>query len=69
MRQPPCFIDRETRRSIEALCHQNQIDVQLLSELCEIVHNYSGSGRREGITSDLVQTLDAFSARTSRHAR
>lgn len=51
---------------IEALCRANQIDVQLVIELCEVTHNYSGSGRREGITADMAQCIDNFVARQDR---
>ena len=68
MRLPPCFVDRETKRKIEALCQQNQIDVQLLADLCEVVHNYAGSGRREGITADIGQSIENFAARADRKA-
>ena len=64
MRPPPCFDDRDTRKKIESLCQANQIDTQLLIELCEILYTYSGSGRKEGITAEFTQCIDNFVTRT-----
>ena len=69
MRPPPCFDDRETKKMLETLCADNQIDMQLLIELCDIVHGYSGSGRSVGVTSDITQSLDAFAQRSARTIR
>lgn len=64
MRPPPCFEDRETRKKLEVICSANQIDMQLLIELCEVLYTYSGSGRREGVTADINAAIESFLQRT-----
>jgi hypothetical protein len=63
MRPAPCFDDRETKKTLEALCSANQIDMQLLIELSEVVYSYAGSGRREGLTADIRVCIDTFVSR------
>ena len=65
MRPPACFDDPETRRKIEALCKKHGVDLRLLTDLCEVVQSYSGSGRRDGITENLREKLNAFIDRNS----
>jgi hypothetical protein len=60
MKPPPCFEETETRRQIDALCKQNDIDMMLLKDLCEVVQQHSGSGRREGITSEITDCIERF---------
>lgn len=64
MRTPACFEDRETRSIVEELCRKNNVDMQLIVELCEIVQKTSGHGRREGLASDISTCIDSFMART-----
>lgn len=68
MRPPPCFDDKESRRIIDQICRQNNVDANLLVELCEVVHNYSGSGRPEGINHEIAQAIDSFVQRNERGA-
>lgn len=63
MRAPACFEDKEAKRLIERLCTEHRIDSILLTDLCEIVQQFSGSGRREGVTVEISSALDRFSAR------
>jgi hypothetical protein len=65
MRQPACFDDREARRLIEQLCKKSDIDVKLLEELCEVIHDHSGSGRKDGIVSEFNERIDSFLDRQS----
>ena len=65
MRPPPCFEDRETKKRLEAICATNQIDTDLLVELCEVVYDYSGSGRREGVTADINTAIESFLQRST----
>ena len=60
MRTPACFEDHETRPIIADLCNRNRIDIQLLIDLCEIIQKYSGSGRKEGVTSDIATCIDSY---------
>lgn len=60
MRPPACFDDREARRLIDGLCKKSEIDVKLLEELCEVIHEHSGSGRKDGIVSEFNTCLDSF---------
>ena len=63
MRTPACFEDRETRAIIDDLCRRHNVDLQLIIELCEVVEKYSGSGRKEGLISDISATIDVFLTR------
>jgi len=60
MRTPACFEDRDTRPIIEELCRKNNLDLQSLTELCEVVQKFSGSGRKEGVTNDIAACIDSF---------
>lgn len=60
MRLPACFEDSESKKLIRALCKEHKIDEDLLTDLVEIVQQYSGSGRRDGVTSDITSALDRF---------
>jgi len=63
MNVPPSFQDPEAKRVIAALCDDNSIDTTLLKDLCEVVHNYSGSGRADGVIADVTDCIDRFIAR------
>lgn len=63
MKAPPCFEDSETKRMVKSICDENNIDVDLLKDLCEIVNEHSGSGRRFGLNEDIETVLDRFIAR------
>ena len=60
MRLPACFEDPEAKKLIQSLCKEFNIDEDLLADLVEVVQQYSGSGRREGVTSDITSALDRF---------
>lgn len=60
---PACFTDSESKKIIKELCTQNTVDVVLLRELCEVVGQYAGSGRKDGINAEISQCLDLFLAR------
>jgi hypothetical protein len=64
MRTPACFEDRDTRAIIDELCHRHNVDIQLIIELCDVVEKFSGSGRKEGLASDISTCIDAFLARS-----
>jgi hypothetical protein len=64
MRAPACFEDAEAKLLIERLCTEHRIDITLLTDLSEIVQEFSGSGRREGVTVELSSALDRFLARS-----
>jgi hypothetical protein len=64
MRSPACFEDRDTRAIIDELCSRHNVDIQLIIELCEVVEKFSGSGRKEGLASDISTSIDAFLSRT-----
>ena len=65
MRKPACFEDSDTRAIIDGLCRRNNIDTQLIIELCEVVEKFSGSGRKEGLVSDVSTCIDSFLTRSS----
>jgi hypothetical protein len=60
MKAPPCFEDAETKKTIRAICEDHRIDIELLKDLCEIVNEHSGSGRRVGMPEDIETVLDRF---------
>jgi len=60
MNAPPCFQDSAAKRVISNLCSQNNIDITLLKDLCEVLNNFSGSGRKEGVQVDLTDCIDRF---------
>lgn len=66
MKKPPCFDDSDAKKKIQEICGDNQIDLSLLIELCDVVHRFSGSGRAEGITAEISQAIDSFEERSQR---
>jgi hypothetical protein len=65
MKAPPCFEDSETKRIIREICDQHAIDSELLKDLCELVSEYSGSGRRFGLDAEIAGIIDRFLTRSS----
>lgn len=63
MKQLPAFEDAETKKLIQELCKECQVDVSLLKDLCEVIQNHSGSGRKHDVDSDIAGCLDRFLAR------
>lgn len=64
MKAPPCFDDPETKRLIKQICEEHRIDGQLLKDLCELVNEYSGSGRRFGLDAEIADIIERFNQRT-----
>jgi len=60
MRAPACFEDPEAKKLIKRLCKEHRIDELLLADLVGVVQQYSGSGRRECVTSDVSSAIDRF---------
>lgn len=63
MKAPPCFDDPETKKLVKQVCRQHQIDPELLKDLCELVTQYSGSGRRFGLDDEIAGIITRFIAR------
>ena len=63
MKAPPCFEDSDTKRIVKRICDEHRIDPELLKDLCEVVNEHSGSGRRFGLPEDIEIVLDRFSSR------
>lgn len=63
MKAPPCFDDPETKRMIRQICEEHRIDGELLKDLCELVNQYSGSGRRFGLDDELSAIINRFISR------
>lgn len=63
MKPPPCFEDSETKRIIRGICDEHHVDPELLKDLCEIVNEHSGSGKRFGLPEDIEGVLDRFVTR------
>lgn len=63
MKAPPCFDDPETKKLVKQVCKQHQIDPELLKDLCELVTQYSGSGRRFGLDDEIAGIITRFIAR------
>lgn len=64
MKAPPCFEDPEAKKVIRRLCQQHRVDTELLKDLCELIQDHSGSGRRFGIDAEIAGCLDRFLARS-----
>lgn len=60
MKAPPCFDDPETKKIIAQICESHAIDAQLLKDLCELMAEYSGAGRRFGIDDRIAETITRF---------
>lgn len=56
----PAFEDPETKKLIQALCTEQQIDDQLLKDLCEIMQMHSGAGRKPDVDADIAAMLDRY---------
>jgi len=65
MKAPPCFEDPETKRIIRKICEQHSIDDELLKDLCELMNEYSGSGRRFGLEDQIAGSITRFLSRTN----
>jgi hypothetical protein len=63
MKAPPCFDDTETKRIIRKICEEQKVDGELLKDLCELVNEYSGSGRRFGLDDQIAATITRFLTR------
>ena len=53
-----CFVDAEAIKAIKKLCRENDIEMSLLIDLCEVVAMHSGSARKEGVIEDISQCID-----------
>jgi hypothetical protein len=60
MKAPPCFEDPETKKIIAQICNKHGIDAALLKDLCELMSEYSGSGRRFGLDDQIAATINRF---------
>jgi hypothetical protein len=63
MKAPPCFDDTETKRIIRKICEEQKVDGELLKDLCELINEYSGSGRRFGLDDQIAATITRFLTR------
>jgi hypothetical protein len=69
MKTPACFDDNQTRAIIKELCKKHNIDIDLLSDLCDKIEDFSGSGRKDGINSDITDCIDSFLNRSTHNRR
>jgi hypothetical protein len=60
MRKPACFEDHETSHIIRQLCEENNIDMQLIIDICAEVDKFSGSGRKDGLQNDILSCINEF---------
>ena len=58
MKTPPCFEDPEAKKVIRQLCQQHRVDTELAKDLCELIQDHSGSGRRFGCWACTVVEKD-----------
>jgi hypothetical protein len=63
MKPLPAFEDSETKKLIQEICKECQVDVSLLKDLCEVMQGHAGSGRKHDVDSDIAGCLDRFLAR------
>ena len=65
MKAPPCFEDSETKRIIREISEQHSIDSELLKDLCELVSEFSGVGRKFGVDAEIAGIIDRFLTRSN----
>lgn len=56
----PIFQSPDARRVLNDACARHGVTLKLLQELIDVQRDYMGSGRREGITTDLDATLGEY---------
>ena len=49
----PLFQQPDARRVLNESCVRHSVSLKLLQDLIDVQRDYMGSGRREGITTDL----------------
>lgn len=60
MKAPPCFEDIQTKKIVREICEQHGVDLELLKDICELVQERSGEGRRFGIEAEISDTLSRY---------
>ncbi len=60
MKAPPCFDDPECKKVIRDLCEEHRIDTALLKDLCELMQQHSGAGRKHHIDAEIALSIDRF---------
>lgn len=63
MKPLPAFEDSETKKLIQEISTECQVDIPLLKDLCEVMQGHTGSGRKHDVDSDIAGCLDRFLAR------
>jgi hypothetical protein len=53
----PLFQQSEAKQVLTSACKRRGTTLKLLEQLIDLQRNYIGSGRREGITSDIDSIL------------
>jgi hypothetical protein len=66
MNLPPCFTDSEAKRAMRQLCAEQRVDVELLQDLCSLMHEHTGKARIEGIDDQIATTIDRFLERAGK---
>lgn len=49
MNLPPCFTDPEAKRVLRQLCTEQQVDIELLQDLCSLMHEHTAKARIESM--------------------
>jgi|GEM_PF-1898754 len=60
MKAPPCFEDTETKRVVKKICDEFRIDIDLLKDICELVQERTGEGRKFGVDAEISDVLSRF---------
>lgn len=60
MKAPPCFEDTETKKIVKQICEEHRIDIVILKDVCELVQERSGEGRKFGIEAEISDILSRF---------
>ncbi len=60
MKAPPCFEDPETKRIVKQICEEHKIDMVILKDVCELVQERSGEGRKFGLDAEISDILSRF---------
>ncbi len=60
MKPPPCFDDPQSKQLIQHLCEEHGVDTVLLKDLCDLIQQHSGAGRKPHIDSEIALCIDRF---------
>ncbi len=57
----PCFTDRRAKQKLIELCEKEEISAELIQDLCQLVHEYTGMERKNGLNAAIESAIDRLS--------